>query len=102
MAGGLILAGENNALATQGANDLMSKDAQGRSIRRVSTGQAQGGLSVIASDEQIAPIESPLMPGAKFYSVWGRTACRHCRMTGRSPRSTLGFRRMVDTALSLS
>jgi len=49
----------------------MSKDAQGPSIRRVSTGQAQGGLSVIASDEQIAPIETPLMPGAKFYSVWG-------------------------------
>jgi hypothetical protein len=80
----------------------MSKDAQGRSIRRVSTGQAQGGLSVIASDEQIAPIESPLMPGAKFYSVWGASACRHYRTTGRSPRSALGFRKMVDTALSLS
>jgi quercetin dioxygenase-like cupin family protein len=49
----------------------MSNDAQGLSIRRVSTGRAQGGLSVIASDAQIGPIESPLMPGAKFYSVWG-------------------------------
>jgi hypothetical protein len=58
----------------------MSKDAQGRSIRRVSTGQAQGRLSVIARDEHIAPIESPLMPGAKFYSVWGH---QHADITER-------------------
>lgn len=48
----------------------MSRDAQGV-IRRVATGQAPDGLSVIVTDDAVAPIESPLMPGAKFYSVWG-------------------------------
>jgi mannose-6-phosphate isomerase-like protein (cupin superfamily) len=40
-------------------------------IRRVATGQAANGLSVIVSDEEVGPVESPLMPGANFYSFWG-------------------------------
>lgn len=49
----------------------MSNDTQGHTIRRVATGQAPNGLSVITSDEIVEPIVSPLMPGARFYSVWG-------------------------------
>jgi mannose-6-phosphate isomerase-like protein (cupin superfamily) len=40
-------------------------------IRRVVTGQAKDGTSVIASDMVVAPITVPLMPGAAFFSIWG-------------------------------
>lgn len=49
----------------------MTRDTKGSPIRRVATGQAADGKSVIVSDEEVAPVESPLMPGAFFYSVWG-------------------------------
>jgi hypothetical protein len=50
---------------------MSDDDAKAPPIRRVATGQAANGLSVIVSDEEVEPVESPLMPGAKFYSLWG-------------------------------
>ena len=40
-------------------------------IRRVVTGQNADGGSVLASDTALAPVETALLPGAKFYSLWG-------------------------------
>ncbi|MGH6735990.1 MAG: cupin domain-containing protein [Methyloceanibacter sp.] len=47
-----------------------SKDTR-HTIRRVATGQAANGLSVIVSDTEVVPVESALMPGGRFYSFWG-------------------------------
>ena len=63
----------------------MSKDRQGPSIRRVATGQADNGLSVIISDETVEPIESPLIPGARFYSVWGADSMPTLPNDGEEP-----------------
>jgi mannose-6-phosphate isomerase-like protein (cupin superfamily) len=43
----------------------------GQPVRRVATGQAADGKSVIVSDTEVAPVGIPLMPGANFYSFWG-------------------------------
>jgi len=43
-------------------------------IRRVVTGQAKDGASVLASDMSVAPTLTALMPGAEFYSLWGADA----------------------------
>lgn len=51
----------------------MSND-EGPRIRRVVTGQAEDGASVLASDGSVAPVETALMPGARFYSLWGADA----------------------------
>jgi len=50
---------------------MMSMTGEGSPVRRVATGQSADGKSVIVSDVEVAPVESPLMPGAFFYSVWG-------------------------------
>lgn len=49
---------------------MTSNDA-GPSVRRVVTGQDENGASMLASDTAVAPIETALLPGAKFYSLWG-------------------------------
>ena len=80
----------------------MSKDRQGPSIRRVATGQADNGLSVIISDETVGPIESPLMPGARFYSVWGADSMPTLPNDGAEPAFRTWFPPDGDTASSLS
>ncbi|MEZ5102347.1 MAG: cupin domain-containing protein [Thermoleophilia bacterium] len=40
-------------------------------VRRVVTGHTADGRSVVASDEQVEPIEIALWPGAEFHSLWG-------------------------------
>lgn len=40
-------------------------------MRRVSVGEGAGGEPIVAADAELAPIETPLMPCAKFYSLWG-------------------------------
>jgi len=50
---------------TAGAN------SSSQPIRRVVTGQAKDGKSIVASDTLVAPVTVPLMPGAAFFSLWG-------------------------------
>lgn len=40
-------------------------------VRRVVTGHNSEGAAVFASDHQVPPIVSPLMPGAEFHRLWG-------------------------------
>jgi quercetin dioxygenase-like cupin family protein len=40
-------------------------------IRRVVAGQSKDGASVLASEADVEAIETPLLPGALFYSLWG-------------------------------
>ena len=42
-----------------------------QAVRRVVTGQASDGKSVVASDTVVAPVEVPVAPGAAFFSLWG-------------------------------
>lgn len=41
------------------------------SIRRVAVGENADGEPAVAGDTAVPAIETPLMPGAKFYSLWG-------------------------------
>lgn len=50
---------------------MTSDTAKGSPVRRAVTGQAADGKPLITSDVEIAPIETPLLPGAQFYSLWG-------------------------------
>jgi len=50
---------------------MTSNPGKGSPVRRVATGQAADGKSVIVSDVEVAPVEAPLMPDAFFYSFWG-------------------------------
>jgi mannose-6-phosphate isomerase-like protein (cupin superfamily) len=43
-------------------------------VRRVVTGHDEGGRSVFASDEQVAPLELALYPGWAFHPLWGGDA----------------------------
>jgi hypothetical protein len=40
-------------------------------VRRVVTGQVDGGKSVFVSDEEIEPVTLALLPGAEFHRLWG-------------------------------
>ena len=40
-------------------------------VRRVVTGQVDGGRSVFVSDEMVEPVTVSLMPGAEFHRLWG-------------------------------
>src|SRR5665648_383592 len=63
---------------------MTNHDDEGK-IRRIATGQAKDGASVIASDSEVAPIETPLMPGAKFYSLWGADSLPRLPNDGAEP-----------------
>ncbi|MGE3528130.1 MAG: cupin domain-containing protein [Methyloceanibacter sp.] len=54
-------------------------------IRRVVTGQAKDGKSVVASDNLVAPIVVPLMPGAAFFGLWGADAMPALPDSGAEP-----------------
>jgi mannose-6-phosphate isomerase-like protein (cupin superfamily) len=70
----------------------MSSDAaKGRAIRRVATGQAANGKSVIVSDEEVVPVETPLFPGGEFYSFWGADGLPTLPDDGRKPPYTTWF-----------
>ena len=49
----------------------MTSNDQGPPIRRVVTGQAANGASVLTSDTAVTPVATALLPAAKFYSLWG-------------------------------
>src|SRR5207253_1890940 len=40
-------------------------------VRRVVTGQVDGGKSVFVSDEEVEPVTLSLIPGAEFHRLWG-------------------------------
>ena len=40
-------------------------------VRRVVTGQVDGGKSVFVADEMVEPVTVSLMPGAEFHRLWG-------------------------------
>jgi len=43
-------------------------------IRRVITGQAEGGKGAVVGDEEVWPITVRLAPGAEFHRIWGSDA----------------------------
>jgi len=43
-------------------------------VRRVVTGQTEGGRSVFVSDEEVEPTTVSLLPGAEFHRIWGADA----------------------------
>ncbi len=44
------------------------------SVRRVVTGHDANGNAVVASDEWVDPVTSPIMPGSEFHLLWGGDA----------------------------
>jgi mannose-6-phosphate isomerase-like protein (cupin superfamily) len=42
-----------------------------RTVRRVVTGHDANGNAVVASDEWVDPVTTPLMPGSEFHLLWG-------------------------------
>ena len=49
----------------------MSKNTQTPAIRRIVAGQTKDGASVLASETAVDAVETPLLPGAQFFSLWG-------------------------------
>ena len=47
---------------------------QPKGMRRVVTGAAPDGRSVVVSDDRVAPITISLMPGGAFFDLWGDDA----------------------------
>lgn len=60
-------------------------DPENRPIRRIVTGNAKDGRPEIASDSDVAAIETPLMPGAKFFSLWGADVLPALPCDGNEP-----------------
>jgi quercetin dioxygenase-like cupin family protein len=60
-------------------------------VRRVVTGQAKDGASVVASDTVVAPVTVPLMPGAAFFSLWGADAMPALPDAGAEPNYRTWF-----------
>lgn len=50
------------------------EDPGNSSVRRIVTGEGKDGNPTFASDGDVPAIETPLMPGAKFFSLWGADA----------------------------
>lgn len=48
----------------------MNNDATS-AIRRIVTGQNDDGTSIVASEAAVNAVETPLLPGAQFFSLWG-------------------------------
>ena len=60
-------------------------------IRRVVTGQAKDGASVLANETSVAPVETALLPGVKFYSLWGADAAVSLPNDGAEPEFRTWF-----------
>jgi mannose-6-phosphate isomerase-like protein (cupin superfamily) len=80
------------ARRARGEREIMTSDiGKGLPVRRVATGQSADGKSVVVSDVAVAPVESPLMPGAFFYSVWGADGMPTLPNDGAEPRFETWF-----------
>lgn len=54
-------------------------------VRRVVTGQVDGGKSVFVSDEEVEPVTIALLPGAEFHRLWGADATPALPTDGSPP-----------------
>jgi cupin domain len=54
-------------------------------IRRIVAGQSKDGASVLTSETDVDAIETPLFPGALFYSLWGADRSPHLPNDGAEP-----------------
>ena len=54
-------------------------------VRRIVTGESKDGKPVIASEGDVSAIETPLMPGAQFFSLWGADETLSLPCDGRKP-----------------
>jgi hypothetical protein len=54
-------------------------------VRRVVTGEARDGSSIVASDELMQAIEVKLLPGALFFDLWGADAIPALPNDGAEP-----------------
>ena len=61
------------------------------SIRRVVTGHNAEGKAVFASDVVVAPVTSPLVPGAEFYRLWGGDVAGSFPDAGTQPEQPTYF-----------
>jgi hypothetical protein len=59
--------------------------AELRTIRRVVTGQAKDGKTVIASDTEVLAIKPPLLPDATFFDLWGANSLPTLPNDGTKP-----------------
>ena len=55
-------------------------------VRRVVTGQVDGGKSVFVSDEQVEPVTLGLLPGAEFHLLWGADKTVELPTNGTEPK----------------
>jgi mannose-6-phosphate isomerase-like protein (cupin superfamily) len=55
----------------ESAVDYEIESAAKAGIRRIVTGHDSDGKAIFASDERVEPITLALLPGAKFYRIWG-------------------------------
>ncbi|HUU26081.1 MAG TPA: cupin domain-containing protein [Methyloceanibacter sp.] len=63
----------------------MSSDTTSPAIRRIVAGQTKDGASVLASETNVEATETPLLPGAKFYSLWGADSIPSLPNDGAEP-----------------
>lgn len=70
---------------------MTNNTGKGSPVRRVATGQGPDGKAVIVSDGTVAPVESPLMPGAFFYSFWGADSMPSLPNDGAEPPYSTWF-----------
>jgi mannose-6-phosphate isomerase-like protein (cupin superfamily) len=61
------------------------------SVRRVVTGQDNGGKSVFVSDEQVQPLRLELMPGLEFVRIWGDDESPALPTEGAQPKAPAFF-----------
>ena len=54
-------------------------------IRRIVAGQNNDGAFVVAGDTKVDAIETPLLPGALFYSLWGADSAVSLPNDGAEP-----------------
>ncbi len=60
-------------------------------IRRVVTGHDKDGNAVFASDEEVEPITSDLVPGMEFFRLWGSDEMRRFPDDGSHPSAPAYF-----------
>ncbi|MEZ5874177.1 MAG: cupin domain-containing protein [Hyphomicrobiales bacterium] len=70
---------------------MMHQNGTGLRVRVVATGEAGNGDSEVASDKEVAPVETPLLPGALFYSLWGADQAPPLPNDGNEPKFSSWF-----------
>ncbi len=60
-------------------------------VRRVVTGHSSEGKAVVASDDEVAPIELDLLPGYEFHRLWGADSTVTVPDDGSAPPAAAYF-----------